>query len=596
MFCIFLFVLSFSIFLSIVIGTNDIVLVSGSGIIGGDVTTPTTITTVVAVSVDRTPQHRHQRRQQQQQSTNNGVTKLYEIGENCATNCTCLNDTSTIECINVFHIINARTMFNSNKIRVFINSYNNSVLESGRLNSGNRINLFSITHSLIKHVDPDCFAGEPDIEYLDLSFNKIETLHIDVFKSMLGLKVLNLSSNPLTTVEGSLLFDGKPLRNLQLLNIANTELFNQKRLFNFGRLPYTRKRFKLCVDSGMRHRRSTFFYTCNCKTRHVDTEACGQMQYIGTDNKECRAVTTMSIANDESPLLCNSDYFSMREFVHDNGARIDNSINYEMRTGTAVEVVTIPFDLSTTLSSLNERLSNIIANVVNTKIFLYVLVVVVFSILIICTCVVIYRYSILDLLFWKFCCFCRRDRYKRHSALTRRKLTKDDLTVLRRHPDGTIVRRPIVRCERDVSESPLNVGVLPTSIAIANENYYLTPISLSTQFTNGTNTRTDIASCINDPANRHTDTDAIIYDTGSVLSRKCETTAKSSSVYGGSNDYAFDDYWDSEFDFDYDDDGDDKNNQKPIADASTFQNVPLPPIPTNSATANEECIYTEIVE
>lgn len=584
MFCIFLFVLSFSALLSIAVGTN---YVSGNGdnkIITGDVIITTT---TVAVTVNRTPpQHRHQRRQQ---STTD--TKLYEINENCATNCTCLNDTSTIECINVFHIINARTMFNSNKIRVFINSYNNSVLESGRLNSGNRINLFSITHSLIKHVDPECFAGEPNIEYLNLSFNKIEMLHVDVFKSMLGLKVLDLSSNPLTTVEGSLLFDGKALRNLQLLNIANTELLNQKKLFNFGRLPYTRKRFKLCVDNGMRRRRSTFFYTCNCKTRYVDTEACGQMQYIGTDDNECRAVTTMSIAKDESPLLCNGDYFSMRESVHDNGAQGDNSINYDMRTGDTVEVATIPFNVSMMLSSLNKRLSDIIANVVNTKIFFYVLVVVAFSILIICTGVTLYRYvSVVNLLFWKCCYSCRRDRYQRHSALTKRKLTKDDLTVLRRHPDGTIVRRPIVRCIQEVSESPLRVGVLPTSIAIANENYYLTPISLSAQFTNDNPDKcnTDIASCINDPANRHTDTDAIIYDTGSVLSRKCTTTAKSSSVYGGSNDYAFDDYWDSEFEFD----GDDDDNQKLAANASTFQNVPLPPIPTNSA----ECIYTEIVE
>lgn len=506
---------------------------------------------------------------------------LVTINETCAKNCKCLDSISTIRCFNAFYLINQRTMFNSAVIRVFIKSYESDVLESGRLNSGNRVVSFSLTHSLVKHVDVDCFAGETNIEYLDLSFNRIETLHIAVFRVMLGLKILNISSNPLTNIEGSLLFDGKPLRNLQMLNMANTKLLSQKQLLNLGRLPYVQKRFKLCVDDAMRKRRSMFFYTCNCKTRNIDNEACGQVQYIDNENGNdmCRSIErTEKVPPFEDSLLCNVEYFVMRNaFTVSSTTDDENVIKTEMRiSANTISPIVMSSSASPSLSStiMFNDLWTAIVNVFNMKVFLYAVVIVVASIVLILFACIMYfcRNSICDLCFWK-CYFCRKYCYKRTiERNVRSTITRDDLVVLRQHPDGRVVRRPIVRTSFDES-SPLSIGVAPTSLGIANENYnyYLTPITLNSSNTTMNN---DIASCINDPANKHVDTDAIIYDTASK-----NMSIRSSAV----DDYSFDDYWGSEFD---------ENETLDIEALNKFQNAPLPPIPTDA----DEAIYTEIIE
>lgn len=233
----------------------------------------------------------------------------------CATNCKCLYSLNTLQCETAFFVINARTMINSNVLHIYIKSFDSAMLDGGRLNSGDRVVSFSLNRSPLKEIKADFFSGESSIEFLDISFNEIEVLNINIFKFMLNLKVLNISNNPLTHIaDGTMFDDTKILQNLQLLNMANTRLLHQKYLLKFGRLPYKDlKKFKLCL-SNPRDRSLTFEYACDCRTRHVDREICANVQYTNNIEDVC------SIDDDvfHGSLYCVKEYFEIPSAVRLN--------------------------------------------------------------------------------------------------------------------------------------------------------------------------------------------------------------------------------------------------------------------------------------
>lgn len=505
-------------------------------------------------------------------TTTINVTTLDVIKTNydlCVKNCKCFSD--TIRCVNNgFYAINARTMIDSAFIRVFIEFYNNTILNGGRLNSGNRIISFSLNRSPIKLLDGDFFSGESNIEYLDLSFNRIETVHTTTFRFMLGLKTLNISNNPITTIAGGWMFDGKPLQNLQLLNIANTLLTQQKQLLNFGRLPYKIQQFKLCV-SRTRYRLSAFMYTCDCQTAKIDRELCAIVQYINNDSDTCTAITNTD--DYDAALFCNRDYFEIPIARANDGSKNTE----EPKTFGNGENEEPHIDRTNAVVEMRDG-SFIIKYILFTLLLLLIIVA--------CTAVCFKIYKIRCPPFTDFCtCYRNRQRRERLNDLRKRlasasgRLTHEDLTFLQQHPE---IRRPVVTNRVSVYNENYN------------PNYYLTPVKVDAVTAAKALTDAMIASPL-----------STLYSVSDTRDATTTYEQNATSVTS-TDDYAYDDYFGSDFDDDDDDDecteyynlnrNNDTDFTKIVSKNYTFRDVPLPPEPLSALTVADDAIYSEIVE
>lgn len=104
------------------------------------------------------------------------------------------------------------------------------------------------------------------------------------FKNLNKLHKLDLSHNPLLSIDGGMIFD-KPtiFLGLRVLNLAGTWLFSPNKRFHFGRLPCTenREQFKLCLSRAPDFI-YYFVYTFNCLSDNYKTESCA---ILGIDDE-----------------------------------------------------------------------------------------------------------------------------------------------------------------------------------------------------------------------------------------------------------------------------------------------------------------------
>lgn len=85
-----------------------------------------------------------------------------------------------------------------------------------------RITSLSMFNCTLKRLDPDVLELYPDLEYLDLSFNNIDMLDLNIFKYQTKLRVLRLSVNRLPWLHPES-FVG--LNQLQLLDLSMNQLY-----------------------------------------------------------------------------------------------------------------------------------------------------------------------------------------------------------------------------------------------------------------------------------------------------------------------------------------------------------------------------------
>ncbi|KAL4001644.1 Leucine rich repeat family protein [Acanthocheilonema viteae] len=84
-----------------------------------------------------------------------------------------------------------------------------------------RITSLTMTNCTLKRLDPDVLELYPDLEYLDLSFNKIDVLGMKIFKYQTRLRVLRLGGNQLSSLQ---LDSFIGLSQLQILDLSANQL------------------------------------------------------------------------------------------------------------------------------------------------------------------------------------------------------------------------------------------------------------------------------------------------------------------------------------------------------------------------------------
>ncbi|EJD73809.1 leucine-rich repeat-containing protein 4B [Loa loa] len=84
-----------------------------------------------------------------------------------------------------------------------------------------RITSLSMVNCTLKRLDPDVLELYPDLEYLDLSFNKIDMIDMKIFKYQTKLRVLRLKGNQLSSLQLDSFID---LRQLQILDLSTNQL------------------------------------------------------------------------------------------------------------------------------------------------------------------------------------------------------------------------------------------------------------------------------------------------------------------------------------------------------------------------------------
>ncbi|KAK6100657.1 Leucine rich repeat family protein [Brugia pahangi] len=95
-----------------------------------------------------------------------------------------------------------------------------------------RITSLSMVNCTLKRLDPDILELYPDLEYLDLSFNKIDMIGVKIFKYQTKLQVLRLNGNQLSSLQMDS-FVG--LSQLQILDLSANQLI-QLEPFSFSEL------------------------------------------------------------------------------------------------------------------------------------------------------------------------------------------------------------------------------------------------------------------------------------------------------------------------------------------------------------------------
>uniref|UniRef100_A0A0R3RPA1 LRRCT domain-containing protein n=1 Tax=Elaeophora elaphi TaxID=1147741 RepID=A0A0R3RPA1_9BILA len=84
-----------------------------------------------------------------------------------------------------------------------------------------RITSLSMVNCTLKRLDPDVLELYPDLEYLDLSFNKIDMIDVKIFKHQTKLRVLRLRGNQLSSLQ---LDSFVGLSQLQVLDLSANQL------------------------------------------------------------------------------------------------------------------------------------------------------------------------------------------------------------------------------------------------------------------------------------------------------------------------------------------------------------------------------------
>ncbi|CAG9537450.1 unnamed protein product [Cercopithifilaria johnstoni] len=84
-----------------------------------------------------------------------------------------------------------------------------------------RITSLGMVNCTLKRLDPDILELYPDLEYLDLSFNKIDMLDMKIFKYQTKLRVLRLRGNQLSSLQ---LDSFVGLSQLQMLDLSANQL------------------------------------------------------------------------------------------------------------------------------------------------------------------------------------------------------------------------------------------------------------------------------------------------------------------------------------------------------------------------------------
>uniref|UniRef100_A0A915PSI7 LRRCT domain-containing protein n=1 Tax=Setaria digitata TaxID=48799 RepID=A0A915PSI7_9BILA len=84
-----------------------------------------------------------------------------------------------------------------------------------------RITSLSMVNCTLKRLDPDVLELYPDLEYLDLSYNKIDMIDMKIFKYQTKLQVLRLKGNQLASLQ---LDSFAGLKELQFLDLSSNQL------------------------------------------------------------------------------------------------------------------------------------------------------------------------------------------------------------------------------------------------------------------------------------------------------------------------------------------------------------------------------------